>query len=244
MSSNVIINPGINRDFSNEFPFAFMMGSLSDFYLLCDLIKIGKKNLPYYMMSRYLASKDSQKPIFITGPMIGSPYAVMILENLIASGIRKIVFLGWCGAISPNLHIGDIVIAKGAFIDEGTSLHYSGRTGEKVSGSKNITDLAVRAAKDLGCVFSEGDIWTTDGFYRETHDRVVNFQKKGALAVEMELSALFSVGKFRNVEVCGILVVSDELSTFKWNPGFGSKRFKKGRRDACTIMGELWANHF
>ncbi len=240
MSSNVIINPEKNREFLNKFPFAFMMGSLSDFYLLCDLIKIGKKNLPYYMMSRYLASKDNRKPIFITGPMIGAPYAVMILENLIASGIKKIVFLGWCGSISPNLHIGDIIIAKNAFIDEGTSLHYSGKTGEKVSASESITGFAVNVAKGLDCSFFEGDIWTTDGFYRETHEKVSCYKEKGALAVEMELSALFSVGKFRGVEVCGILVVSDELSTFKWNHGFGSKRFKKGRKDACAIMGELW----
>ena len=62
------------------------------------------------------------------------------------------------------------------------------------------------------------------------------FQKKDVLAVEMETSAIFTVGRYRNVEVGGILVVSDELSTFKLQSGFKEKRFKKNRRAVCKMI--------
>ena len=76
-------------------------------------------------------------------------------------------------------------------------------------------------------VFQEGCIFTTDAVFRETKDLVQNYQKKEVLGVEMELSALFTIGNFRGVPISAILVVSDELSTLQWKPGFGAERFKK-----------------
>ncbi|MBW1941060.1 MAG: hypothetical protein JRI28_06790 [Deltaproteobacteria bacterium] len=52
----------------------------------------------------------------------------------------------------------------------------------------------------------------------------------------MELSAIFSVGRFRDVEVSGLLVVSDEISTSNWQRGFGDKRFKKSRKETAKII--------
>ena len=61
----------------------------------------------------------------ITGPFIGAPYAAMLLETLIAWGARRIIFLGWCGAVAEEVKIGDIILPTAALIDEGTSGHYS-----------------------------------------------------------------------------------------------------------------------
>jgi purine-nucleoside phosphorylase len=65
---------------------------------------------------------------------------------------------------------------------------------------------------------------------------VENYQQQGVLAVEMEISALYSVAQFRQVELGGILVVSDELSSFKWRPGFKNQRFVAGRKTACRMV--------
>ena len=86
--------------------------------------------------------------------------------------------------------------------------------------------------------FHPGRIWTTDAVYRETPEKVGNFQQQGILAVEMEVSALFSVAQFRQVELGAILVVSDELSSLKWQPGFKDKRFVAGRQTACRMVKE------
>jgi purine-nucleoside phosphorylase len=88
-------------------------------------------------------------------------------------------------------------------------------------------------------VFHAGAVWSTDGVYRETREKVETFQRAGVLAVEMEISALFSVARFRGVELGGILVVSDELSSFVWRPGFKDDRFIAGRHTACQMVKEL-----
>jgi purine-nucleoside phosphorylase len=84
--------------------------------------------------------------------------------------------------------------------------------------------------------FHKGPVWSTDAPYRETGDRVLSLQKKGVLGVDMELSALLTVGHFRQVEMGALLVVSDELGTLRWRPGFSSSRFKRSRRIAAEVV--------
>ncbi|MGB5748539.1 MAG: purine-nucleoside phosphorylase, partial [Desulfobacterales bacterium] len=74
--------------------------------------------------------------------------------------------------------------------------------------------------------------------YRETKEKVDYYQKQGVLAVEMEASALFSVAQFRQVELCAMLVVSDELSSLKWRPGFRDQQFVTGHQTACRMVRE------
>jgi hypothetical protein len=47
------------------------------------------------------------------------------------------------------------------------------------------------------------------------------------------------VAQFRRVALAGILVVSDELSSLDWRPGFKDERFAQGRRTACKVVEEL-----
>ncbi len=86
----------------------------------------------------------------------------------------------------------------------------------------------------MTCV--QGPVWTTDAIYRETPKKVAWFREQGALAVEMECSALFSVAAFRNVEVAALLVVSDSLAAGNWDPGFARTRFKTARQEACEAI--------
>jgi len=51
----------------------------------------------------------------------------------------------------------------------------------------------------------------------------------------METSALFTIADYHTVELGCVLVVSDELATLKWQPGFKDERFKKSR----AVIGEL-----
>jgi purine-nucleoside phosphorylase len=148
-------------------------------------------------------------------------------------------FSGWCGAISPDVRIGDIIIPDGAIVDEGTSKHYGKVDGGLARPSGDISESIKEALKKKGLSFHEGVIWSTDGIYRETREKVEHFQKKDVLAVEMELSALFSVGRFRKVEVGGILVVSDEIATGKHVAGFSKQCFQKSRRAVCEVINSL-----
>jgi uridine phosphorylase len=163
----------------------------------------------------------------------------MILETLIAWGVTRIVFMGWCGAISKDVHIGDMIVPNGALVDEGTSLHYLRKSMDIVPPSDLILQKTRQTLESARMTYHEGLVWTTDAVFRETREAVLSFQEKGLLAVEMELSALLSVGMFHDVNVSALLVVSDELSSLTWKPGFKSEQFKQARKDAAMIVRKL-----
>jgi purine-nucleoside phosphorylase len=87
--------------------------------------------------------------------------------------------------------------------------------------------------------FHSGTVWSTDAIYRETRKQVEYYQGQEAIAVEMEISALFTVARFRKADLGALVVVSDELGSFKWRPGFKTDEFKRGRKAACKVINEL-----
>jgi uridine phosphorylase len=167
---------------------------------------------------------------------VGAPYAVMVLETLIAWGAQKILFLGWCGSISEKVKIGDIIVATSAIIDEGTSGHYKDNETRTSLPAASMLAALSGALKQNQADFHNGAIWSTDAIYRETCEKVKYFQRQGAIGVEMEISALFTVAKFRGIELAAMAVVSDELASLKWRPGFKMKEFKRGRQAACKVI--------
>jgi uridine phosphorylase len=131
--------------------------------------------------------------------------------------------------------IGDFVIPNGGVSEEGTSSHYPGHDSHpKPSGYlvKAIEESLLPHAVS----FQRGAVWSTDAPYRETKEKVLLFQQQGVLGVEMELSALFAVARFRKVEIGALLVVSDELGSLSWKPGFKTRKFKQSREIAAEVL--------
>ena len=174
----------------------------------------------------------------ITGPFIGAPYAAMLLESLIAKGVDKIIFIGWCGSMTDKLNIGDIILPYKTIVDEGTSANYKildKKTPVSIPDLK-LMDKLSRHLRSSGNDFKKTTIWTTDAIYRETKKKIAYYKELGAHAVEMECSALFSVAQFRKVSIAGVLVVSDSVASKDWDPGFRNKRFKQARKTACDCV--------
>jgi uridine phosphorylase len=232
-----IINPAPPKGGAPLPPFVVMAGSLPDLAAICGSLGVDKTGFRSFLTSRLYT--EAEQKFALAGPLIGAPYAVMLMETLIAWGAQTLVFFGWCGAISPEVHIGDIIVPTGALIDEGTSLHYRMKTGGMATPGNRITTAITQEMAEKAIPHHTGVIWTTDGFFRETPERVRHFQQQNALAVEMELSALFTVGNFRKIDVGAILVVSDSLSDLSWRQGFKDKRFKTQRGAVCEVIHQL-----
>ena len=237
--NDAIVNPAKPKNGPDLGPVVVMAATRTDLFSLCEVFNFNKNNFYRLMTSRLYGDRLQPKGLSVTGPFVGAPYAVMLLETLVAWGVRKIIFLGWCGAVSKKIKIGDIILPTSAIIDEGASAHYGQRDAGISYASSYLVSKIRQVLNQHKIDFQTGPIWTTDAVYRETRQLVEHHQQDGILAVDMELSALCSVAQFRGVALAGILVVSDELSSLDWRPGFKDQRFVQGRRTACSVVEEL-----
>jgi purine-nucleoside phosphorylase len=235
---DAIVNPVKSRNTPEIGPVAVIAATEMDLFFLCNLFHFNKDDYRRLFTSRLYTRNSTPEGVCLTGPGIGAPYAAMMLETLISWGACRIIFLGWCGAVSEQVKIGDIILPTAAVVDEGTSRNYIEPGNGQSNPMSSMVSLVEQVLEDNRVDFHSGKIWTTDAVYRETREKVESYQKQGVLAVEMEISALFSVAQFRQVELGALLVVSDELSSLKWRPGFKDKRFVKGHQIACRMVRE------
>jgi purine-nucleoside phosphorylase len=212
---------------------AILAATESDFHMLSRLAGMSMVEQRKFYMSQLQVHADENRRFALAGPLVGAPYAAMLVESLAVWGVDKILFVGWCGAISPRVKAGDIIVPGSAMVDEGTSGHYCSPSCHVALPNRQLVEQGRLALQHHQASYHNGAIWTTDAIFRETVEKVKHYQAQGALAVEMELSAIFSVAGFRSVQAAGILAVSDELSDYQWRPGFKSPAFKTARDKVC-----------
>lgn len=190
-------------------------------------------DMGYFKLHRL--ERETGYCISISGPFLGAPHAAMGMEKMIALGAKRIFVLGWCGSLQPDVRIGNLIIPTDARSEEGTSRHYPiGERAAETAGA--LTARLEDALKDSGLTYRKGPVWTTDAPYRETPSKILKYQAMGILAVDMEMSALITLGVYRSVQVAGLLVVSDELFDLKWRPGFRSPVFLEACRCAAGLL--------
>ncbi len=171
----------------------------------------------------------------VVAPALGAPFAAMILEKLIALGARRVLVLGWCGSVASQVRIGDLILPTRAFPGDGTSPHYYPEKAE-ITPHPGLYDLLKGELQKLEVPWHAGSIWSTDAFYRETRGLIRSCQAQGVLGIDLELAALFAVGRFREVAVAALLLVSDELFTHTWHAARGSQPFRQGRQKALRLV--------
>jgi uridine phosphorylase len=181
------------------------------------------KDFGYFSLFNVQENKES---FTVAGAPLGAPVAVMTLERLIQMGAKEVIMLGACGSINEEFSAGNIMIPMGSFSEEGTSHLYPG-SKVKAMADRELTEKLFNGADQNQFKAKKGVVWTTDGFFRETREKVKKYKAMGADAVEMELSALFNVAKYRGTKLASVQIVSDELFNTKWKTVAGEKIFHK-----------------
>jgi uridine phosphorylase len=147
---------------------------------------------------------------------LGAPAAVAALELLLASGVRRVLLLSFCGSLDPAIRIGDVVSVTGAISDEGTSARYLRRRSSFPS-SPRLRRTAEARLQAVRFPLARATCVSTDAPYRETTAWLESMRRKGAGVVDMEASAVFALAEFRGVEAAAVMIVTDELFTGRWN---------------------------
>jgi len=149
------------------------------------------------------------KRVSVQSTGMGCPTATIVSEELIQLGVKRLLRVGTCGGLKPGLALGDIVIAISAVPADSTAMHLVGNEPHCPTASWSIIHGAVHTAKELGQDMHVGPIVSSDVFYNSDEGQYERWSKRGVLAVEMEASALFTVGALRGVEAGCLLTVSD-----------------------------------
>jgi uridine phosphorylase len=146
----------------------------------------------------------------IIGCAVGAPFAVLIAEELFASGCRLLVSLTSAGQIVAAGPTPYFVIIDRALRDEGTSYHYAPPSdyGEADPG---LVAIAVEALKGRNLPAVVGSSWTTDAPFRETAEAIAAARQKGVLAVEMEAAALYAFARAAGTKVLCLAHVTNTM---------------------------------
>ena len=115
-----------------------------------------------------LDSFEYQGIIFgIVGRVVGASFAVLVAEELIASGCQCIISVTSAGQITPLGQTPYFVLIEQALRDEGTSYHYIPPSHYSVLQPK-LRDLIATNWDATDIALYRGASWTTDASYRET----------------------------------------------------------------------------
>lgn len=153
------------------------------------------------------ARADGQ-PLSIQSTGMGGPSAAIVFEELVMLGLRSAVRVGTCGALHPELRLGEIVLATEAIPGDG-----AGRSLGNGRRPKADPDLSAALAATAG-PRRTGPIVSTDLFYDPASPEPESaWRSEGALAVEMEAATLFALGERHELSVGCLLIVSDVFPT-------------------------------
>ena len=189
--------------------FAFLGEHIDDYARTHRAVVLGTfesttKNYPIY------AVEYGGETVCLCQAPVGAAPAAQLMDWLIGYGVRKIITGGCCGALSDFAE-NQFLIPYRALRDEGTSYHYM-----KPSRFVDIHPAARAAIAETltahGLDYKEIITWSTDGFYRETREKVLYRRAEGCEAVEMECSALAACAALRNAVWGCLLFTADTLA--------------------------------
>jgi 5'-methylthioadenosine phosphorylase/purine-nucleoside phosphorylase len=148
------------------------------------------------------------KPVSVQASGMGCPSAAIVIEELAMLGVKRIVRVGTCGGLQPDLALGDLIVAITAVAADATARHLVGEP-HTPTADWGLVHAAVHAAKELGKPVRVGPIVSSDLFYNPDQGQYQRWSERGILAVEMEAAVLFTLGALRKVKTGCLLTVSD-----------------------------------
>ncbi len=168
----------------------------------------------------------------IVGCAVGASFAVLIAEELFASGCQLLISVTSSGLILPKQKPPFFVLIERALRDEGTSYHYLPPSDYSYI-NKKLSAMLEGAFSKFAIPVNRGATWTTDAPFRETGVAIEQAQSQGIIAVEMEASALYAFAQVCHKAVICFAHVTNQMGNIK---GDFEKGEADGSRDALELI--------
>jgi uridine phosphorylase len=176
---------------------------------------------------------DGALELGLIGCAVGAPFAVLIAEQLFASGCRLLLSMTSAGQLAALRPPPYFVLIDKALRDEGTSYHYL-PAGEFSHAEPALLAVMDGAFAHLRVPVERGGTWTTDAPFRETAETIAAMGRKGLLAVEMEAAALYAFAAARQKPVLCFAHVTNQMAR---SEGDFEKGEADGTVDALAVIG-------
>jgi DeoD family purine-nucleoside phosphorylase len=161
----------------------------------------------------YTGTAADGQPLSIQSTGMGGPSAAIIASELVELGARQLLRIGTCGGLSDELELGQLIVVPEAIADDGTSCALGGHERMARVAAPGLLSEALVGAADVGSgqlATAVGPVVSADLFY-DADDRIDAWVAAGALAVEMETAAIFTLAAKRGVEAGCVVLVSNAV---------------------------------
>ena len=163
---------------------------------------------------------------------VGASFAVLIAEELFASGCQLLISVTSAGMITPNKKPPFFILIERAWRDEGTSYHYLPPSDYSYI-NREILTLLEDTFSELTVPVNKGAAWTTDAPFRETAIAIEQAKSLGILAVEMEAAGLYAFAQARQKAVVCFAHVTNQMGNVEVDFEKGKSN---GSRDALELI--------
>src|SRR5215813_14160252 len=173
----------------------------------------------------------------IVGCAVGASYAVLIAEEMFASGCKLLISVTSSGQIVPVGPPPYFIIIERALRDEGTSYHYMAASDYSHADAGLIQALEGSFGGFPVPVLT-GATWTTDAPFRETQPAIEAMRKRNLMAVEMEAAALYAFAQVRQKPVLCFAHVTNQMGRIDGDFEKGEADGTKDALDLVTIAAD------
>ena len=157
------------------------------------------------------------RPISVMGSGMGMPsIGIYSYELFKFYGVENIIRIGSAGSYTDKAKLFDVVLASGAVSESSYAKTQSGFEGHITFPSRELNEKLRASAAKLGIPLIEGNIHSSDVFYRQPSDAKPTYWEKlrdeqGCVCVEMESFALFANAQVLGKHAACLLTISDSF---------------------------------
>ncbi|WP_406664319.1 purine-nucleoside phosphorylase [Gallaecimonas sp. GXIMD1310] len=154
------------------------------------------------------------RPVSVMGHGMGIPSVSIYAKELITEyGVKKLIRVGSCGAISTDVKVRDVIIGMGACTDSKVNrMRFRDHDFAAIADFALVRN-AVDAANTKGVPVRVGNIFSADLFYNPDPGMFDVMEKHGILGVEMEAAGLYGAAAEFGAQAVCIVTVSDHIRT-------------------------------
>lgn len=153
-------------------------------------------------------------PVSVMGSGMGIPSISIYAKELITEyGVKNLIRVGSCGAVSSSVKIRDVIIGMGASTDSGVNRQRFQGHDYAAIASYPLLKALNDAADTLKIPVKNGNLFSSDLFYTPNPSMFDTMEKMNILGIEMEAAGLYGIAAEYGAHAAAICTVSDHIRT-------------------------------